>query len=116
MITSAIGLATFLAVLNAKIVEYFVTPLFEAQGWNKRYQLYVSLVTGLLISWVTRLDLITPLAEKIGQPVMYPAGMIITGVLVGGGANMIYDVFDTIGAARDRHEAEAERIRRSGNP
>ncbi|MEA3459561.1 MAG: hypothetical protein U9R11_02630 [Chloroflexota bacterium] len=111
MANGSMQLVVFLSILNVKITEYFVTPLFEALNWNKKYQLYVSLVTGLLIAWATKLDVITPVAEGMGQPVVYPAGMIITGVLVGGGANLIYDVFDTVGAARELREAEAERIR-----
>ena len=115
MTSSAMGLAVFLSVLNAKIIEYFVTPLFDARGWDKRFILYVSLVTGLLIGLATGVDLITPLAEQAGQRVAYPAGMIITGILIGGGANLIYDIFDTIGATRELHEAEAERARRIGS-
>lgn len=116
MVSNAMGLAMFLSVLNAKVVEYFVTPLFEAQNWDKRYQLYVSLVTGLFITWVTKLDLISPVAQEVGQQVIQPAGIIITGILVGGGANMLYDVFDTIGASRELREAEAERVRRTESP
>ena len=86
---SVLTLALFLAVLNNRLVELFVAPIFE-KYWpaHKWLVLYVSMATATMIVWFTD---ITLFAEVIHNPL----GKILTGIVVGGGSNLIHDLFDS---------------------
>ena len=87
----ALQQAIFLALLNSKLIQYFIAPLFE-QYWPKgrSWLLYISAVTGGLLSFLARVDLMGMSGIELG----YPANLIVSAILVGGGANLIYDVLD----------------------
>ncbi len=85
---AALTIALFLATINYKIVDYFVTPLFDQFGWPKKFMMYVSGVTGLLIALAANVNLFTGMFQS---PII---GVILTGLLTGAGANIIHDVTD----------------------
>jgi hypothetical protein len=88
-----LAVALFLSLVVNRIVAYFATPIFEARKWDKRWLMYVSALVGLLLSWAANLNLL---------PGLFPnplVGMIVTAVIVGGGANLIHDIIDSIGGA-----------------
>ena len=76
-----------LALLNMGIVDYLAEPVKkkfpEVDYWWLRY---VSLATGIAISMVSGLNAFPPLQPLVGG--------ILTGILVGGGSKIIYDLLD----------------------
>jgi len=87
----ALAAAIFIAVFGERVVEYFITPLFEKMGWNKAWLLYVGALPGFILSMAAQIDLFATL----GVPIMYPLGIIATGLAVGGGANLVHDIFNS---------------------
>jgi len=85
-----------LSVLHTKIVEWFVAPIFDWRGWDRTWLRYVSGLTGLLLGLAARLDL---LAEA-GIVLDYRLGVLLTALLIGGGAGLIYDIFTDRGEPR----------------
>lgn len=85
----ALTQAIFLATVNNRLIEYFVSPLFEAY-WpdGRRWLLYVAALTGGLLSFLAGIDLLAAAGVDLGQP----ANLIVSAVIVGGGANLIHDV------------------------
>ena len=83
--------ALFLAVLNLKIVEYLIVPLFDKLGWDKFWLLYVAFGTGLVICLLAGIDLMAAVKINFVSPWV---GKVLTAILVGGGSNLIHDVLD----------------------
>jgi hypothetical protein len=80
--------AVFLAVLNSKIIDYLKAPIM--QKWpdiDLWWVTYVALLTGIGMTWLAQINLFE---SWIISPV---AGVLLSGVLVGGGSSLIYDVF-----------------------
>ena len=86
----------FLALINTKIVEWFVAPVFDWQGWDRTWLRYVSGLTGLLLGLAARLDLL----NEAGVFLDYRLGVLLTALLIGGGAGLIYDIFTDRGEPR----------------
>lgn len=86
----------FLALINTKIVEWFVAPVFDLRGWDRTWLRYVSGLTGLGLGLAARLDL---LAEA-GIVLDYRLGVLLMALLIGGGAGLIYDIFTDRGEPR----------------
>jgi len=89
MVIKPIYTAIFLAIVNTKVIDYFTTPI------KKKYPLvdfwwllYIALVTGSVISWFAEVNLFASIIPNILM------GRILTGILVGGGSSLIYDIFD----------------------
>ena len=86
----AITTALFLALVNERVVEYFISPLFDKFYEEGRWLLlYVSLVTGGLLSFLAGVDLLA----IAGVELVYPVDLIVSAVLVGGGSNLLHDIF-----------------------
>lgn len=89
----------FLAVLNERIVEYAVKVPLGLDNEDhvlKPYVPYIAMVFGVLLAVGFQADLITAVAVAAGAtPIfgMWP-GIIVTGLLVGGGSNLVNDVVD----------------------
>jgi len=82
--------AIFLALVNERIITYFVTPLFD-QFWKEGrwLLLYIAAVTGGLLSFAAGIDLM----GLAGIELAHPVNLIVSAVLVGGGSNLLHDVF-----------------------
>jgi hypothetical protein len=75
------------ALANMQLVNYLADP--ARQHWpnlNMWWLQYVSLVTGMAISIVSKFN-IFPATEPI-------TGLILTGLLLGAGSKFIYDYLD----------------------
>lgn len=83
-------IAIFLATLNNRLVECLIAPAFERFGWDRFWLLYLSAGTGLTITVLAGIRLLLP----VGADVSYWADVIISGLIVGGGANLIHDIFN----------------------
>ena len=89
-----IALALFLAFIVEVLIEHFIAkPLEHAAPFLDRWWLiYVALVFGGLVSWFCKLNIFAEL--EIPELV----GLLLTAVLVGGGAPLIHSV---VNKARD---------------
>ena len=84
---SVLFVALFLAVVNERLVEWFVSPVFEKYKWDTMWLRYVAGVTGFLISFFGNINL---LATYVDNPWL---GLVLTGLVVGGGSNLVHELF-----------------------
>lgn len=87
----ALAAALLLAIFGNRVIEYFVTPLFEKFNVDKTYLLYVGAVPGFVLSVAAGIDLFA----MLGISLAYNMGVYATALAVGGGANLIHDIFDS---------------------
>jgi len=81
--------AIFLALVNERLVEYFIAPLFDRFYERGRWLLmYVSLATGALLSVLARVELMALAGVDLGAL----ANLVVSAIIVGGGANLIHDL------------------------
>ena len=86
----ALEVGLFLALVNERLVEYLISPLFDRYWEDGRWLLmYVALITGGVLSFLAGVDLLA----AAGVTLAYPVNLIVSAVLVGGGANLIHDLF-----------------------
>jgi hypothetical protein len=80
--------ASFLALIANRVIEAFVAPIKkkypELDMW---WLIYPSWVFGGLLAWLAGINLFASLSLP------EVAGRILTAVVVGGGANLIADIF-----------------------
>ena len=84
----ALATAAFLAVVANRLVEGFITPIFDKFGFDKFYLMYISWIIGGALVWFSGVNLF---AAYLPDPLV---GQIMTAVVGGGGANMLHDLFD----------------------
>ncbi len=81
--------ATLLSAANERLVGYF-GPL-----WKKvpveNFARYVSFVFGALLSWLFQIDLVSQLIPT--TPLFPWAGTLLTALILGGGSNLIHDLW-----------------------
>lgn len=84
--------SSFLALLVERLVELLIKPVMPIAG--QKYIPHTAVITGALIALAFGVDLITPLAGGLGLAVPYPvAGAALTGVVIGGGSNLLHDLW-----------------------
>lgn len=82
-------IGVFLAVLNNRVLEWFVRPLFDRLNVDTLWLRYISGATGCVLTVLGGVRLLLPYNVDIG---MYP-DLIVSGLIVGGGANLIHEIF-----------------------
>lgn len=84
--------ALFLAVANSKIIDYVFRPIRkkfpEVDFW---FIIYVALLTGGLIGWISELNLYAP---YIPNEVV---GRVLTAITIGGGSSLVHEIFGDSG-------------------
>jgi hypothetical protein len=96
--------ATFLAIATNRIVEAFVAPV--KKKWptlDLWWVIYVAWIVGGLLSYESGLNLVSEVLPKLNPDV----GAVLTAVVVGGGANLIAQVFPTSGRPKDDDARQA---------
>ncbi|MBU0491322.1 MAG: hypothetical protein KKA73_13575 [Chloroflexi bacterium] len=100
--------AVLLAIIIERLIEALVAPWLpgvvaaavarvapDADGarvgsWSL---LATGILGGLLAAFGFQVDLISPLAVAAGAAINPALGMALTGLLIGGGSNLVHDVF-----------------------
>jgi hypothetical protein len=87
--------AIFLAVVLERLVELLVKPKFpQGVAWLIPY---IAVVAGLLVAFGFNLDVIEPTLAELGiVPAVSWAGTLLTGLIIGGGSNLVHDLLSTI--------------------
>lgn len=84
--------AVFLSTVNSLLVSALSNPFKkkfpDVDFW---WLIYVNIATGFAISWFAGANVFA--ASAIQSPSL---GRVLTGLLIGGGAKMIYDVVDAL--------------------
>ena len=83
-----LGIVIGMMVLANRLVAALVTPLFDKYGGDHFALMYVAWIISGLFVWLTGVNLFAPYIpnELIGQ--------ILTAIIAGGGANLLYDLTD----------------------
>jgi hypothetical protein len=82
--------AIFLSVVANRVIEAIVAPIKKQYPLlNMWWLIYVSWLVGGLLSWFAGVNLFAPLVLTL-DPLI---GRILTAVVVGGGSNLIADLF-----------------------
>lgn len=93
--------ALFLAVVNTKLIDYLKAPI--ARKWpalDLWWLVYVALATGLALTWAAGINLFGNLIAN------ETVAVLLSGIVIGGGSSLIYDVFSDRPASITAH-AEA---------
>jgi hypothetical protein len=87
-----VGAGIFLAIVLERLVELLVKPPLPES--LRPAVPYVSAGLGLLIAFGFNIDLVSPtLAQFDVKPAVSWAGRVVTGLLIGGGSNLIHDLW-----------------------
>jgi hypothetical protein len=80
--------AILLAVLNKTLIDYLFAPIRQKfPDHDLWYVVYIAFFTGGALGLIAGVNLLSDIAT---MPEL--AGRILTGALIGGGANMLYDI------------------------
>jgi len=86
----------FLAFVGERLSEYLLKPLTERlpwpEGWDDYAERLICAIPGFAMGILTQFDLFA--AVDIAMP--HPAGVIITAICIGGGANFLHDILGAI--------------------
>ena len=75
-------------VLANRLVAALVTPIFDKYDWEKFWIMYIAwVVAGVLVAF----SQVNLFAEFIPNEIV---GLILTGIVAGGGANLLHDLID----------------------
>lgn len=92
-IAGVFAFAALLALIVERLVEKFVKPPLQKYEWDAATA-YVALALGVAFSWSFGIDLLTPLAAAVELSPFVPwAGYLLTGLVVGGGSNLLHDLW-----------------------
>lgn len=90
-VASVVAMAVFLATVNKAILDLIVAPIRRRwPGVDLWWVDYLALVTGLLIGWAFNVNLLEPLQTSETSRIV---GVILSGLVIGGGADLINDLF-----------------------
>ena len=101
MLAEVVGLIAALLALGLlvrQVVEAVVAPFFDKIPVLTPYkwtQIYASFIVGVVVSFSFALDVLPVILEQFGV-IRVPAtvGIVLTGLLIGGGAELWHRVFD----------------------
>jgi hypothetical protein len=98
----ALGIAIFLAGLNWAILNYIASPIHAKwPNYDLWWFKWVALATGFVIGWFAGLNI---LGQYIANPIL---ARILTGIVVGGGSEIINTVFGTAKSTPDLRGLQA---------
>lgn len=85
-----LAIALFLSLVVNRIIEYAVKPVKQRYpDLDMWWLVYVAWVAGAALAWVAQINLF---ADYLPNPL---AGLILTAIVVGGGANLLHDIFQS---------------------
>jgi len=101
MMTEILGLIAVLlglGILVHQVVEAVVAPFYDNLVWldpHKWTQIYFQFVVGVVTSFSLSLDVLPVMLAQFGvERAQTTVGVVLTGLLIGGGAELWHRVFD----------------------
>ena len=85
---AALTIVIGMMVLSNRLVAVLVTPIFDRAKWDKFYLMYVAWLFAGILTALTQVNIF---AGVIPSPI---AGLVLTALFAGGGANIFYDLSD----------------------
>ena len=103
---AALAIALFLATVNKALLDLIVAPVrTKWPGVDLWWVNYLALLTGALLAWVFNVNLLAALAG--GEPARI-TGIVITGLVIGGGTDLINDLFSGVQGRTTTRAVNAE--------
>lgn len=95
LIAQIVAFAALVALVLERIVEAYIKPVIpDTWAWRGQVLIAVPAVLGLAVAAGFQIDLFSPVAEALGlHPLTSWAGVLLTGLVMGGGANLIHDLW-----------------------
>jgi len=95
----------FLAVVVEAVVNLFMSVYNHKEGSpfykNIEWKLIASLIVGEFVAFGFGIDI----TEIVGiPPVIQPAGLILTGLLLGRGSNFVHDLFSLVKSGKEMNQ------------
>lgn len=91
-LTAILSAALFMALVLERLVELLVKPLIPDN--LAQVTPYLTGGLGVLAAFAFSIDLITPTLEAFDvTPAVSWAGTLLTGLVLGGGSNLIHDLW-----------------------
>ncbi len=86
--------AAFLSLVANRLVEGLVTPLFDKYEWDKLPLMYIAWAVGCGLVIASGINLFAGIPGVEMLPVV---GLVLSGLVAGGGSNLLNELFDTLG-------------------
>ena len=86
--------ATFLSLVANRLVEGLVTPLFDKFEWDKFALMYIAWAVGCGLVVASGINLFTGVPGVAMPPAL---GLILSGLVAGGGSNLLHELFGALG-------------------
>jgi hypothetical protein len=97
-----IFIGALMASVLVRALVNCLKPLWEKSSHGAKISLFVSLGLGVLICTAAGIDIFAQSGMGLALPY---AGCVLSGIAAGGGANVIHDIAEGIGAAKNGKEA-----------
>ena len=95
MLGGAMDLLATLALLGflcESMVQYIFAPIKKLDP----YLMYISLAVGVFLAAAFNINLMAAVVPGIpGTPLAYWTGVVLTGLIIGRGANFVHDLWET---------------------
>ncbi len=89
--------AAFLSLVANRIIETLVTPFFDKFKLDKFWLMPISWIAGGALAIVSGINLFIDIPGVTMDPIV---GLVLSGLVAGGGSNLLNELFDTLGQGR----------------
>lgn len=96
-VASVLVVALLLATVNERLIEWFVSPVFEKYELDTMWLRYIAGATGFLISFFSGVNLLSSSVDNVY------VGLVLTGLAVGGGSNFVHELFSNAAKRADAY-------------
>lgn len=96
-ITTLLAAAAFLSLVANRLVEGLVTPLFTKFKWDKLPLMYIAWAAGTALTILSGINLFNGIPGITMAPVV---GLVLSGLVAGGGANLLHELFASLGQGK----------------
>jgi len=89
--------AAFLSLVANRLVEGLATPIFDKYEWDKLPLMYISWAVGCGLVVASGVNLFADIPGVTMAPAL---GLVLSGLVAGGGSNLLHELFGTLGQRR----------------
>lgn len=98
-IANLLTVAAFLSLIANRLVEALATPIFTKYKWDKLALMYIAWLFGGMLTVFSGINLFADIPGITMHPTV---GLILSGLVAGGGANLLHELFGALGQGKAR--------------